>query len=127
MESYGLLRCPVCGDEFAHIERVAIAAGAEDQERSHLLVDAVRGRIETRPGQQTPAGVEVGEGRRHRIALLGYCEDGGHAFAFVLTQHQGQTYLEGGPRPVAPEDEAARPDLFGPNALDWSGPEEGQP
>jgi hypothetical protein len=36
----------------------------------------------------------VGVGRRHRIAVTGICEQAGHRFAVVFTQHKGVTYVE---------------------------------
>ena len=36
----------------------------------------------------------VHDGRRHAIALHGWCECCGHAFVWTLTQHKGQTLTE---------------------------------
>lgn len=91
--SDGSLACPVCGFGCTHIDRVAVAARKEDDQATPITVDAITGYV-TKGGMNTvPAGAMVGEGRRHRIALLGACESG-HQFAIVFTQHKGATYVE---------------------------------
>lgn len=86
------IACPLCGFSCTHINRVEIAARSEDQIPSHIAVDATSGTIETRA--DPPVGSAVGEGRRHRIALIGTCEGCPATFAIVFTQHKGDTLVE---------------------------------
>lgn len=91
----GALLCPACGAEGTHMEIVYIAARREDEEVNEIIVSAVTGQIRTHEEQSAPAGPSVGDGRRHRIAITGYCEgDGEHKFAVVFTQHKGRTFME---------------------------------
>lgn len=87
------IACPLCGFACTHIDRVEIAARAEDRPPTHITVNAVSGIIQTR-ADAPPVGPTVGEGRRHRIALIGECENGCHPFAIVFTQHKGDTLVE---------------------------------
>jgi len=89
---YGVLRCPHCGDQWTHIDRVDVAARSEDGPFSNITVDATTGQIGT---QGDPAvGTHVGVGRRHRIVLVGSCEICGAALELIFTQHKGQTLVE---------------------------------
>lgn len=91
----GALLCPACGAEGTHMEIVYITARQEDEEANEIRVSAVTGQIRTQEEQSAPAGPAVGDGRRHRIAITGYCEgDGEHKFAVVFTQHKGWTFME---------------------------------
>lgn len=77
------------------MEIVYIAARQEDEEFNEITVSAVTGQIRTHEEQSAPAGPAVGDGRRHRIAITGYCEgEGEHKFAVVFTQHKGWTFME---------------------------------
>lgn len=87
------LCCPLCGDTNTHIDEVAIASRptGEDGPVRELLVNA-RGVVTHRAG--VPAGRYVGAGRRHRFALIGWCESCDGRFALVFTQHKGVTFTE---------------------------------
>ncbi len=89
-----LMVCPACDDTYTHVEKVQIAARGEDEEPNEITVDAVTGRVETHGDSPAPTGAVGQLGRRQRIAVTGHCEQGGHNFAIVFTQHKGQTLLE---------------------------------
>jgi hypothetical protein len=92
--------CPLCDHPYIHFDRVDIAAGAEDEELKPIRVNAVTGTVHTGDAVfPVPIkGRHVGEGRRHRVALLGWCEGCGHPdgrrLALVFTQHKGETLVE---------------------------------
>lgn len=72
-----------------------MAARREDKPYTYVHVDGISGEV----GQgddipSAPTGQAVGEGRRHRIALTGFCELCGGDYAIVFTQHKGQTHVE---------------------------------
>lgn len=90
----GRLLCPECGSEWTHSEIVYVAARKEDGPFDEISVNAITGQVKTHNDLAAPAGAAVGEGRRHRIAVTGSCETGGHSFAIVLTQHKGVTVVE---------------------------------
>ncbi|MEV6350271.1 hypothetical protein [Actinoplanes sp. NPDC051851] len=90
----GLLLCPTCGWDATHVEIVRVAARLEDQDLNEITVNAITGQINTHGGEAAPAGPKEGEGRRQRVAVTGYCEEGQHSFAIVFTQHKGGTYVE---------------------------------
>jgi hypothetical protein len=94
----GLLLCPECGHDATHVEHVRVAARREDRDVNEITVDAVTGRVTTHGETPAPMG-ELREGRRHRIAVTGHCEEG-HCFAIVFTQHKGGTFVE-----VVPDDQ----------------------
>lgn len=87
------LQCPNCEDAITHITSVMVAARIEDEAFANREVDMDTGEI-TEP-RVVPAGDTVGEGRRSRVALIGYCElcDIG-SFAIVFTQHKGTTFID---------------------------------
>ena len=89
-----ILRCPQCGDEWTHVDEVRIAARGEDAPFTHIRVDAQSRRVETHCQDPAPTGIEVGDGRRHRIALMGWCETCRGTWALVFTQHKGITFVE---------------------------------
>jgi hypothetical protein len=72
---------------------VRVAARREDREFNEITVNAITGQIGTHGETPAPTGSLVGTGRRQRVAVTGYCEEG-HSFAFVFTQHKGGTYVE---------------------------------
>ena len=87
------LACPLCDETGgSHLDAVQIAARQEDQDFINIEVSTVSGDI-THPSL-VPVGSEVGEGRRDRIALAGWCEVCGGKFALVFTQHKGVTFVE---------------------------------
>ncbi len=98
------LACPVCGFECTHIDHVVVAARREDGPIVPIFVDGGTGDVHhnTRP-EDVPAG-PMGDGRRHRIALLGRCEQE-HEFAIVFTQHKGYTFVDVVKGRQAPESE----------------------
>jgi hypothetical protein len=88
------LCCPMCGDVYVHVDQARIAArpDGEDGREAPIAVTA-RGRVLIE-GAPVPAGPTVMTGRRHRIALLGWCENCSANFALVFTQHKGVTFVE---------------------------------
>jgi hypothetical protein len=94
IDGSGQLRCPVCGEAHTHVDVVYVSARREDQEPNEIMVNGVTGGVVTHNPVGAPAGTAVREGRRHRIALAGYCEVNGHKFALVFTQHKGVTLVE---------------------------------
>jgi very-short-patch-repair endonuclease len=85
------LCCPLCGETNVHVDEARIAARpAEDGEVIQISVNK-SGEIGS---ELVPVGDRVGSGRRHRIALHGWCEMCAGKFAFVFTQHKGVTLVE---------------------------------
>lgn len=86
------LCCPLCGDTYTHVDEVAVAArpSGEDGPITGVGVNASGDVVD----RAVPAGRHVGEGRRHRFALLGWCETCAGRFALVFTQHKGVTLVE---------------------------------
>lgn len=92
------LLCPRCGGEWTHIENVHISARAEDHAVTEIRVNAITATITAGPNAGAgPTGTRVGQGRRQRISLLGYCETCGSNWALVFTQHKGVTFVEAQP------------------------------
>lgn len=88
-----ILLCPTCGDTHTHVDDVMVSAGPEDcKPRTELSIKATSGRIMPHSSWPTPTIAGDG-GRRHRIALIGRCENGGHKFAVVFAQHKGSTFV----------------------------------
>lgn len=90
------LCCPLCGDVFVHVDAVQVAArpDGEDGPIAGFRVTST-GSISGRG--DVPVGPHAGEGRRHRIALTGWCEMCEGHFALVFTQHKGVTIVESVP------------------------------
>lgn len=88
------LCCPLCGDTNTHIDEVTIAARPSG-EGAPITVIGVnnRGDVTGRPGI-VPGSRRVGQGRRHRFALMGWCESCDGRFSLVFTQHRGVTLVE---------------------------------
>lgn len=88
------LCCPLCGDTNTHLDEVVAATRphGEDGPISYLRVTA-RGAVSVRP-KMVPSGWRIGPGRRHRFALLGWCESCDGRFSLVFTQHKGVTLTE---------------------------------
>lgn len=93
VDSDGILRCPNCNDEYLHLEEVLIGAREEDRTFNDIKVNAVTGQVRTHD-EPAPVGRAQGLGRRHRIAVRGYCETCGSNIALVFTQHKGVTFAE---------------------------------
>lgn len=103
------LCCPLCGDVYVHVDEVRVAARpVEDGAVTSISVTKI-GQVGS---ELTPIGDQVGTGRRHRIALHGWCEMCGRKFAIVFTQHKGVTFVESQevdpPVPVRLDSEAER-------------------
>lgn len=89
-----LLVCPGCGDtDSTHVDTVYVSARREDQIPTEIHVHAITGEV-THDGVNAPAGSKVGQGRRHRIALTGWCEVCQFEYAIIFTQHKGSTFVE---------------------------------
>lgn len=87
-----LLRCPFCRDPYGlHVDAVAMAG--RQREDGPVVTHRIErtGRITL--NADAPVG-RVGDGRRHRIALEGWCEGCRRHFALVLTQHKGSTLVD---------------------------------
>ena len=93
------LCCPLCGDVFVHIDQVRVAARPKGEDGPEIDVGLTASGALTLDA--TPTGRAVGAGRRHRIALLGWCEMCGGKFALVFTQHKGVTFVESVEMPPA--------------------------
>lgn len=106
------LCCPLCGDVYVHIDGVQVAAGPDAEDGPVEIGLSADGDVLDETGN-VPAGTAVGVGRRHRIALLGWCEICDGRFALVFTQHKGVTFAESVEMPVAelPVQRDKEPDL----------------
>lgn len=83
-----MLLCPLCADTYVHIEDAYMAGRArEDGPVKHVRVHS-DGQVDQGADLHTP--IQEG-GRRHSIALGGYCETCGGRFAIEFRQHKGQT------------------------------------
>ncbi len=92
------LCCPLCGESNVHVDEARVAARpVEDGEVTHVSVTS-KGVI---GAELPPVGKRVGAGRRHRIALHGWCEMCSGKFAIVFTQHKGVTFVE--PQEIDPQ------------------------
>ncbi len=83
--------CPECGSESGiHLQSVMMAGRKEDGEFTCTMIDRLGAVYSV---DDVPVGAQVGEGRRHRIVINGWCEND-HFFALILTQHKGTTFAE---------------------------------
>ncbi|MBM7790275.1 hypothetical protein [Tenggerimyces flavus] len=74
-EEDGELHCTACDLwNGTHVDEVRIAARAEDRDFNETKVDAITGRVTTHNDAPSPVGPLIGQGRRQRIMLLGWCE-----------------------------------------------------
>ena len=89
-ESPALL-CPNCGFNATHVDTVTMAGRGEDGPFTYTRLGASG--CTTLNATAPPVGDMVGAGRRHRIVLEGWCENGCN-FAVVFTQHKGTTFVE---------------------------------
>ena len=86
------LACPVCGQTYGlHLDGVSLAGRVEDGPMSTAHIDS---ECVVTYNDEVPAGPQVEEGRRYRIAIDGWCEFGTHPFSIVFTQHKGDTLVE---------------------------------
>jgi len=73
-----VLRCPVCGDEWSHVQAVYTLLGGDESEGlyrgSHLVA------------RETPY-------RRDALAVRVHGETCGHMWDVVLQQHKGNTFV----------------------------------
>lgn len=85
-----LVHCAHCGFECVHLDDAHIAAvEVEDGPTTEIHVSST-GAIDV--NTPVPTG-EGGLGRRHTIAVSGWCEGCGKRFAYSFKQHKGSTYL----------------------------------
>lgn len=90
----GRLHCPVCNETMGtHLDEVTMMA-RPDGEDGPLVARHLDDRGQLADDTAAPVDSELGEGRRHRIVIEGWCENGGHRFALIFTQHKGETYFE---------------------------------
>lgn len=84
--------CPRCGDTNTHVDAVSVATrpNGEDGPIVNIGVTAV-GVVSD---AVIPPSKHVGAGRRHRIALIGWCEGCYGDFVWLFTQHKGVTFVE---------------------------------
>ncbi len=88
------LCCPLCGDTNTHLDEVTTAGRPSGEDGPITVVGvSARGAVTNRPGI-VPGSRRVGQGRRHRFALIGWCESCDGKFSLVFTQHQGVTLTE---------------------------------
>lgn len=88
------LCCPLCGDSNTHIDRVAMAARPDGEDGPIAEIAVTNTGDVSDQADGIPPSRYVGEGRRHRIALIGWCELCTGEFALLFTQHKGVTYTE---------------------------------
>lgn len=87
---YTELICPLCGSEWTHVDDVFVAGRPrEDGPLVPVHVDS-SGQVREGSDVISPVG---DEGRRHSIALVGYCETCTGQFAIEFRQHKGQTHV----------------------------------
>ncbi|MQA78088.1 MAG: hypothetical protein GEV10_06360 [Streptosporangiales bacterium] len=88
------LLCPSCGAEWVHTDIVYVSARHEDGSFNEISVNGVTGQVVTNRPEPGPVGPTQNEGRRHRMAVTGWCEHCPGRFALVFTQHKGVTFVE---------------------------------
>jgi hypothetical protein len=88
------LCCPLCGDSNTHLDRAAMAARVTGEDGPIVEVGILQNGVVTDETGHIPPSSQVGEGRRTRIALFGWCELCNGQFALLFTQHKGVTLLE---------------------------------
>lgn len=88
----GEMVCPRCGDTNTHLDRVSVAARPNGEDGPIVNIGVTAG------GDVSETIVQpsryVGAGRRHRIALTGWCEGCYGDFTWLFTQHKGVTLVE---------------------------------
>lgn len=86
--------CPLCGDTNTHVDRMAMAARPNGEDGTIVEITVPADGDVIRGGRDIPPSRHVGLGRRHRIALYGWCESCNGEFALLFTQHKGVTLVE---------------------------------
>lgn len=89
----GVLLCPVCQGNYTHVNWVEVAAREVEDGHEHGFGICTEHCGAYEPAA-VPVGARVGSGRRHRIVLIGQCENGQHNFGLFFTQHKGETFVE---------------------------------
>jgi len=90
IDADGSLLCPKCGHDCTHLDDTFVAGRPrEDGPFVRVHVDS-HGRVAEGASGPTPAD---GEGRRHHIAIAGWCEECRTRFAVVFKQHKGATKI----------------------------------
>lgn len=90
MDEGGRLLCPLCGENWAHVDEVFVAGRPrEDGDVEPVHVDH-GGRVSRDQAVALPI---PDVGRRHAFALKGWCETCQGAFTIEFKQHKGQTLL----------------------------------
>lgn len=90
MDDGDRMLCPKCGGNYVHIDEVFVAGRPrEDGEIKPVHVDS-GGRVSAEERVSLPI---PDVGRRHAIALKGWCELCSAEFAVEFVQHKGQTLL----------------------------------
>lgn len=88
------LCCPLCGDTNTHVDRVGMAAWVTGEDGQITEIGFTACGVVTDDTGRIPPSRHVGVGRRHRIALFGWCESCDGEFALLFTQHKGVTLVE---------------------------------
>lgn len=85
-----MLACPLCGEDHVHLDDVYMAGRPrEDGPFKNVHVNDA-GHVEQ--GEHLDMPIRTG-GRRHTIAVGGWCEMCSGRFAIEFRQHKGQTEL----------------------------------
>lgn len=88
---HSALCCPLCGDQWIHIDDTYVSGRDGEDEPVRRIRVGPDAKPETEPLAHTPIS---DEGRRHVIALAGWCETCDRRFAWTFKQHKGQTIVE---------------------------------
>lgn len=86
--------CPLCGDTNTHMGKVSMATRPSGEDGAIMEISILGDGDVVRGGRGIPPSRHVGEGRRQRIALHGWCESCDGAFVWLFTQHKGVTLVE---------------------------------
>lgn len=92
IDGEAILRCPACASTYVHLDDVYMAGRPrEDGPVECVHVDA-NGNTHDSNETTTPLP-PAGLGRRHAIAVAGWCEGCHTNLAIVFKQHKGQTFV----------------------------------
>lgn len=87
-----VLRCPACAGDYVHLDDTYVAGRSrEDGPIKFVHIDS-GGNLQDASEKSTPLP-KTGLGRRHAIALAGWCEGCNTNLAIVFQQHKGQTQV----------------------------------